>query len=84
MCFKLYKEKRGKELDDEAKKLGVPIDDIRQTREGYGDTADVRIQERIRSAKNAKYARLTWIIALTSAFASVISAIAAWYAILQK
>lgn len=42
------------------------------------------LQERVRSAKNTKYARLTWIIALISAVASVISAIAAWFAVLSS
>jgi len=41
------------------------------------------LQERVRSARNTRYAKLTWIIALTSAIASVISAIAAWFAVLK-
>lgn len=79
MCFKLRKEKQGEELFEEAKKLGVATDGIFQNstiREGA-------LQERVRSAKNTRYARLTWVIALISAIASAISAIAAWYAVLK-
>ena len=85
MFIKQYKEKRGDKLISEAKELGVETEDIFPTREmGAGDIANARLQERVRSAKNSKYTRLTWIIALISAIASVISAIVAWCAILKK
>ena len=77
--FKFKKEKQGQELIEEAKKLGVMTDDIIHRREpDY-----TGLQERVRSAKNTKYAKLIWIIALLSAIASVISAIAAWIAVLK-
>ncbi len=84
MVFMLPKEKQGQELIDEAKKLGVTTEDIYPTRElGASDIAQAKLQERVRNAKNHKYAKLTWIIALMSAIASVISAIAAWFAVLK-
>ena len=84
MCFKYKKEKRGQELINEAQRLGVATEDIFPTREiGAGDVANARLQERVRNAKNVQYARLTWIIALISALASVFSAIVAWLAVLK-
>ena len=82
MIFKLQKEKQGQELINEAKKLGVYTEDIFPTREiGASDVANARLQERVRSAKNTRYAQRTWIIALVSSIASMISALAAWVAI---
>lgn len=75
------KEKQGKELIQEAKDLGVAMGDIYPERNfGASNIAEARLQERVRSAKNARHARRTWIIALISAIASVFSAIAAWLA----
>ena len=81
MCFKLQKEKQGQELIEEAKKLGVAISDIYTDKEfGASDVANARLQERVRNAKITRYARLTWIIAMISAIASLLSALAAWFA----
>ena len=81
MCFKLQKEKQGQELIKEAKELGVVMGDIYPERDfGASNITEARQQERVRSAKNAKYAKLTWIIALISATASLFSAVAAWLA----
>lgn len=87
MIFKCQKEKQGEKLIEEAEELGVSKDDIFRERfmsSYYLDNSlkEAELQERIRSAKNIRYARLTWIIALISAIASVISAIAAWFAVL--
>ena len=82
MIFRLSKEKQGKELVEEAKRLGVVTEDIFPSREiGVSDIANAKLQERVRSAKNIKYAKLTWIIALISAVASIVSALAAWLAV---
>ena len=79
-----YKEKQGQELINDAKELGVETEDIFPTREvGAGDIANAKLQERVRSAKNARYAKLAWVIALISATASVLSALAAWFAVLK-
>ena len=84
MCFGSQKEKQGQELVNEAKELGISTEDIFPTREiGAGDIANARLQERVRSAKNIRYAKFTWIIALMSAIAAVVSAIAAWIAVLR-
>lgn len=88
MIFKCQKEKQGEKLIEEAEELGVSKDDIFRERfmsSYYLDNSlkEAELQERIRSAKNIRYARLTWIIALISAIASLISAIAAWLAVLK-
>lgn len=78
----MRKEKQGEALIEEAEKLGVAIDGIYPA-----DSLRIRegaLQQRVRNAKNTKYAQMTWIIALISAIASVISAIAAWVAILNR
>lgn len=76
--MKIVKEKQGAELVKEAQKLGVGIDGIYDSK-GY--LREAALQARINGAKNTRYAQLTWKIALISAIASVISAIAAWVAI---
>ena len=82
MIFILKKEKQGQELIQEAKELGVATEDIYPTHSlGASDFAEARLQERVRSAKNARYARLTWIIALIAAITSLFSAMAAWLAL---
>ncbi len=81
----MEKEKHGQELIEEAKRLGIAFDDIFPSQErGASDVAYPRLQERVRNAKSAMYARRTWVIALASSVASVISAVAAWVAVLSK
>ncbi len=78
------KEKQGQELIEEAKRLGLSLEDTYPTKSyGASSVAEPKLQQRVRDAKNLRYARLTWIIALISAIASVISAIAAWCAVLK-
>ena len=81
MFKKLFKkERQDAELVAEVQDLGVETVDLMHRRElGYAG-----LQERVRGARNIKYARLTWIIALISAIASVISATAAWFAVLKS
>ncbi|PIV84033.1 MAG: hypothetical protein COZ28_00975 [Candidatus Moranbacteria bacterium CG_4_10_14_3_um_filter_44_15] len=78
----MNKEKQGKELLEEAEKLGVARDGINLP--GSFHFREGALQQRVRNAKNTRYAQMTWIIALISAIASAISAIAAWTAILKK
>lgn len=79
---KIFKEKRDDELINEARELGVETEDIFPTKEiGASSVANHRLQERVRNAKNLRYARWIWIIALISSIAAVISAIAAWVAV---
>lgn len=87
MIFNPKKEKQGRELIEEAEKLGVATDGIFKPNAyvSYLESPfrEAALQERVRSAKNTRYAKLTWIIALMSAIASVVSAIAAWFAVLR-
>ena len=85
MCFEYRKEKQGEELVEEAKNLGVMTEDIFPTRGiDAGDIANAKLQERVRNAKNTKYTRLTWTIALISSIAALLSALAAWLAVLKQ
>jgi len=81
MFFKLQKEKQGQELIQEAKELGVVMGDIYPDRDfGASNIAEARLQERVRSAKNAQHARRTWIIALIAVIASFfIAFFAPWW-----
>ncbi|MEK7130178.1 MAG: hypothetical protein AAB793_00825 [Patescibacteria group bacterium] len=72
-----YKEKKGKELLEEAQKLGVALDGI----ETQNYLREAALQQRVREAKNTRYAQLGWLLALVSAIASAISALAAWIAV---
>lgn len=66
----------GEELQKEVKKLGISQAEI-------GDN-DSLLQHRILEAKRDIRESRLWIIALVSAIGSVISAIAAWYAVLFR
>lgn len=77
----MKKEKQGQKLIEEAEKLGIATDGI-CTKNGI--LREGALQQRIRNAKNIKYAQRTWIIALISTITSLVSAIAAWTAILKK
>lgn len=86
MIFKLfrYKEKQGEELIQEARDLGLSLEDTYPTKSfGASSVAEPKLQERVRNAKNVRYAQRTWIIALFSSIAAVVSAIAAWIAALK-
>ncbi len=79
MCF-MYKEKTGEDLKKEAKKLGVFIKNELYENGKFREGAT---QLRVRDAKRVRSANRMWIIALISTIASMISALAAWTAILK-
>ena len=67
----------GTDLANYAKKLGVYIDDVDN---GHQPT----ILTRIDSALRSKRENWAWIVVFVSATASVVSAVAAWTAVLSK
>jgi hypothetical protein len=76
-----YKEKSGRDLEQEALDLGVSLD---ETVSSSGLRSIPLLQERVRAAKMARWARNSWVIALVSGLASLVSAVAAWLAVLQS
>ncbi len=86
--FEMYIMKKllqGVELEQRAKKLGVPIEGMPRTHSISGKTPradDYELQKRVRDAeRNIREQRL-WIIAVISSIASVASAITALVAVL--
>lgn len=82
-CLK-YKEKRGRELENEAEKLGVSLDETWDQVGGKAYLKEPELQRRVREAKLARREGRLWIVALISAIASACSAIAAWIAVLKR
>ena len=80
MCSR-YKEKQDKELIEEAKKLGVFVEDELYENGKFREGAT---QLRVRNAKMAINANRMWIIALVATIVSVVSALAAWTAVLWR
>jgi hypothetical protein len=75
---------QGDELEREATKLGVGItgEPITQSASGRKKRApDYELQNRVIEAKRSIREHRLWVLALISAIASVISAIAAWVAV---
>jgi len=75
-----YKEKTGRELIEEAKRLGVSLE---HTKNRDGSLREGALQARVREAKRARRESALWLIAFISAIASLFSAIAAWIAALR-
>ena len=71
-----YKEKKER-ITRRSSKLGVALDGI----ETQNYLREAALQQRVREAKNTRYAQLGWLLALVSAIASAISALAAWIAV---
>ena len=76
-------EGRSRELKELAKQVGAPLDGTEH------QTVPTLVREhevisRIREAARSHRESLLWIIALTSAIASVLSALAAWCAVLKR
>ena len=82
----MYKEKVGKELEKEAKKLGLSEEGWYEKRNGSiigGVFRESAVQARVRDAKRARRENRLWIVALISSLASFFSAVAAWLAIMK-
>jgi len=77
---------QGDELERRAQELGVDIqgDAIIQSSSGRHRRADdAELQRRVLNAESSIRASRLWLLALLSAIASVVSAIAAWIAVLK-
>lgn len=72
------KLKSGDSLLKEANKLGVSTSNLG----GPEDWSE--LQRRVMDAKRFKRESLAWLVALVSALASLLSAAAAWYAVVYK
>jgi predicted xylose isomerase-like sugar epimerase len=74
-------DERTKQLADYARELGVSITRLVGVKDGKTD--ENIVWERIQQALIMQQGQKMWIIALLSAIASIVSALAAWVAILQ-
>ena len=72
------KLKTGAPLKKEAAKLGVSLSEI------GGPENWAELQKRVMEAKRFQRDSRLWLVALASAVASIVSASAAWYAIVYK
>ncbi|MDR3751514.1 MAG: hypothetical protein P4K94_08520 [Terracidiphilus sp.] len=78
---------QGQELEQRAQKLGIDIQGGLITASSSGRiqrASDDELQQRVIEAERANRESRLWLLALISALASVISALAAWAAILRK
>ena len=77
---------QGDELERKAQELGVDIqgDAITQSSSGRRRRADdVELQRRVLEAERSIRESRLWLLALLSAIASIVSAVAAWIAVLK-
>jgi len=77
---------QGDDLERRAQELGVDIqgDSITQSSSGRHRRADdAELQRRVLDAERSLRESRLWLLALLSAIASVVSAIAAWIAVLR-
>jgi hypothetical protein len=77
---------QGDDLERRAQELGVDIqgDAITQSSSGRRPRADdAELQRRVMDAERSVRESRLWIVAFVSAIASVISAIAAWIAVMK-
>lgn len=77
----------GQELENRARQLGVDIrgDLITQSASGRMQrAADYEIQRRVIEAERARRDSWLWVLAMLSACASVLSALAAWFAVVRR
>ena len=72
---------QGKDLRKRASELGVSSLELSDTK---GNISEPELQRRVIEAERSLREHRLWIIALSSAIASIISAIAAWYAVIVK
>lgn len=77
---------QGEELERRARELGVDIqgDAITQSASGRHRRADdAELQRRVLDAERSIRESRLWLLALLSAIASIVSAIAAWAAVMR-
>jgi len=74
----------GAALEAEAERLGVTLYDIYKTKEGVKYLDEPELQRRVLAAWADRRNGRLWVLALASAVASVLSAVAAWYAVVHK
>lgn len=72
------KQLQGEELTNQAIKLGVSFDQLGNPRN------NAELQRRVSDALRSNREHRLWIIALVSSIASVVSAVAAWFAVFCK
>ncbi|GBE39130.1 hypothetical protein BMS3Bbin08_01749 [bacterium BMS3Bbin08] len=68
----------GKKLEERANELGVSLHEVYT---GRGHLVEPELQRRVMEVERSQREARLWLIALISAIASVLSAAAAWYAI---
>ena len=75
--MKKHKVLQGKDLEERAREIGVSLDDL------YSGAVinEPELQRRVIEAERSLRESRLWLIALISAIASVVSAIAAWVAV---
>lgn len=77
----------GKQLENRARQLGVDIRGERITQSSAGQIQradDYELQRRVMEAERVSRESRLWVLAVISAFASVFSALAAWFAVVRK
>ncbi len=74
---------KGEELRDLAEKLGVDTtgEPRTQSTSGNAPVSDYELQRRVIEAKRSRREGWLWVVALISAIASMLSALAAWVAV---
>jgi len=83
---------QGQELRDRARELGISLEGLpaQLTEDPYGRTGsidhlnDPEIQRRLMEAERRIREGRLWFLAVISAVASVVSAAAAWYAVVHR
>ncbi len=75
----------GEELDKRCQRLGVDITGEPRTQSASGSrprASDFELQRRLIEAERSNREHKLWVVALVSALASVVSALAAWFAVM--
>ena len=77
----------GNELEARCQKLGVDITGEPRTQSASGSrprASDFELQRRLIEAERSNREHKFWVVALVSAVASVVSALAAWFAVMVE
>ncbi|MGA2067705.1 MAG: hypothetical protein ABSG86_22245 [Thermoguttaceae bacterium] len=78
---------QGDALEKRARDLGVDMEGSPITHSASGRQRradDAELQKRVLEAERSRRESQLWLLALVSALASLVSAIAAWWAVLRK